>query len=319
MNICARTFALVLALTGCETAPPLTPEADEYILGVLPDTQYYAARCPEVFAAQTSWLAEVADDLNLAFVVHLGDLTDDGNETQWQAASDAMANLEGVVPYSVLPGNHDLGVDGDARSRESELDEWFPPTRFGAEVVSTQPIGSMSNSFHRAQTSFGRDVCILALEFAPRQETIDWAQRVLADASDCETILTTHAFLDDSGERYQAGRGQLYHPDSYGVADAEEVYDGEELFQALVVPYSQIRMVLSGHALGAGVARRTDVRVDGSRVVQMLSNYQERGPCGGDGFLRLIAVSPDGLRVRSYSPTEGVSLSDDDNSFDIAD
>lgn len=305
-------------VSACGDEPPvLVPEAGEYVIGVLPDTQHYAARCPEVFAAQASWLADVTPSLGLEFVAHLGDLTDDGNEGQWQVASDSMAALDGVVPYSVLPGNHDLGVDGDARDRESELDEWFPISRFGASLVETFPEGSMANSFHRVTTSIGTDVCILALEFGPRQQTVDWADAMLSAASECETVFSTHAYLHDNGERYEAERGQPYHPDDYGIADGEDVYDGEELFQALVLPHSQIRMVLSGHALGGGVARKVDVREDGTQVVQMLSNYQERGPCGGDGFLRLIAVSPDGLRVRTYSPTENVLLDDDANSFDL--
>ena len=77
-----------------------------------------------------------------------------------------------------------------------------------------------------------------------------------------------------------------------------------------------MRLVLSGHAL-EGAARRLDERADGTAALQILSNYQERGDCGGDGFLRLMAISPSGVRVLSYSPTLDATLEDDANSFDV--
>ena len=312
-------FGILGLLTGCgenSGAPPLVPETGEFVIGVLPDTQIYAARCPEVFEAQTAWLAENADALSLRFVIHLGDLTDDGNGPQWQVASDAMAELDGRVPYSVLPGNHDIGVNGDASTRDGMLDTWFPVDRFTDTLVDSYPAGSSINSFHRFDAGDHTE-CVMALEFGPRQDVVDWAAGVLAANADCPTTLSTHAYLYDDGERYSDASTQLYHPDSYGIARTEDVYDGEELYQALVAPSSQVRMVLSGHVLGTGVARRIDRRADNTSVVQMLSNFQEQGPCGGDGFLRLIGVSPEGIRVRTYSPTLDVSLEDNEHHFDV--
>lgn len=308
---------LVVSIAGCQApAFEFAPQADEWVLGVLPDTQYYSARCPEVFDAQTAWFAEHREELGLDFIVHLGDLTDDGNEPQWQVASDAMATLDGVVPYSVLPGNHDIGVDGDASTRDGEIDMWFPPSRFSSALVETFPEGSISNSFHRFTTRTGVEQCVLALEFGPRIPTVDWARALLEANAGCETVLTTHAYLHDNGERYSS-RDQPFHPDSYGIGQSEEVFDGEDLYEALVVPYSQVRMVLSGHALNGGAARRLDERADGTAALQILSNYQERGDCGGDGFLRVMAISPTGVRVRSYSPTLDATLSDDAHEFDV--
>jgi len=70
---------------------------------VLPDTQFYAAAYPEIFRAQTKWIADNRDSANLVAVLHEGDLVDDPTSlAQWQVASDAFATLDGVIPYLVL-------------------------------------------------------------------------------------------------------------------------------------------------------------------------------------------------------------------------
>ena len=75
---------------------------------ILPDTQYYAAAYPDVFADQTNWILGQKTALNIAAVLHVGDIVDTSDSPyQWDVAGAAMHSLDGIVPYVVVPGNHD--------------------------------------------------------------------------------------------------------------------------------------------------------------------------------------------------------------------
>ena len=109
-----------------------------FTLAALPDTQYYTSRttatslsaCPtyaSIFNAQTQWIVDHRTTNNIAFVSHLGDMTETGNndtdDSEWTVGDAAMKKLEAVnppaggIPYGFAPGNHDL--TGELRSTRS--------------------------------------------------------------------------------------------------------------------------------------------------------------------------------------------------------
>jgi hypothetical protein len=94
------------------------------------------------------------------------------------------------------------------------------------------------------------------------------------------------------------------------------VNDGEEIWQKLVEPNSNVRFVLCGHVLGTGTARLTSQRADGTTVHQILANYQML-PLGGGGFLRTMTFYPGQrlVHVGTYSPYLDRSKTDDANDF----
>jgi len=78
-------LATPLACTG-EPDEPVGDDDDDaatFTVVALPDTQIYADDHPELFDAQTTWIADQADALNIAFVTHLGEVVNNGpNERQ---------------------------------------------------------------------------------------------------------------------------------------------------------------------------------------------------------------------------------------------
>ena len=122
----------VAPLFGQEPAETNRPPELPYVAGsttlaVLPDTQYYSQKYPLHFEVQTRWIADSRDLLNIAFVTHLGDIVDsEAEEQQWMRADRAMRLLDGLVPYAVVPGNHDMNSD-----RGTPLyHRYFPESRF---------------------------------------------------------------------------------------------------------------------------------------------------------------------------------------------
>jgi hypothetical protein len=303
--------------------PPSPPDLPLFFEGsttfvVLPDTQFYAARYPSIFSLQTSWIAQSAVEHNIAYVFHLGDIVNSNSTMEWKRASAAMAELDGLVPYGLVTGNHDYGPYGKATTRETLLNDWFSfddvelmPSFGGAY----QP-GRLDNTYHLFDAGPHSWIAVL-LEWAPRDEVVAWANSVMEQHPDRLGILVTHAYLNYNDHRLDHTiNGQSPHnPHHYGTPGA--VNDGEELWQKLVRRHRFV-LTLSGHILGDGTGHLASVNDHGRVVHQILSNYQHR-EFGGEGFLRLLELMPDGrtMHVRTYSPLLEQRLTAPDQQFVI--
>lgn len=304
-------------------APPPFP-AGAWTIVVLPDTQVYARRHPELFEAQIEWIRRHAKDRNIRYVLHLGDITNNNNAPQWEVAKRAMSRLDGVVPYALVGGNHDYGPDGKSANRETLLNEYFPlslfekwPTFGGA----MEP-GKIDNTFHCFEAG-GEKWIVLALEWSPRDQVVEWANRVLDEHPDHRGILITHAYLTSFSQRYdyaKYGEAQAATPHHYPLSGRPEgVNDGEELWQKLVSRHPNMVMTINGHDLQDGVGRLSSTGVQGNTVHQMLANYQVVNPQGGNGLLRLYEFLPGNqtVQVRTYSPALDEYLTDVQNQFTL--
>jgi Calcineurin-like phosphoesterase len=313
-NVCQRQPAPV-KITPSPARPTFTPGAA--MLAVLPDTQYYAINFPGVYNAQTSWIATNARARNIGYVLHLGDIVDQNSPREWQRASSAMGLLDGVVPYALVPGNHDIGPGGIATTRDTLLNQFFSydktatwPTFGGA----FEP-GKLENTYHLFELG-GRPYIVIALEWGPRNEVLAWADSVMAAHPDRFGIMITHAYLNNNDWRYDMtdmAHPQDFNPHAYGTAGG--VNDGEQIWQKLIRRH-QFVMTFNGHVLGDGTGYLASVTDKGNTCHQMLSNYQFRN-LGGEGFLRLVEFLPDDqtVRVYSYSPLFDSYLSEPDQSF----
>ena len=80
-----------------------------FTVAVVPDTQYAAESYPAIFASQMRFLAARRADLNLALVMHSGDVVDEAAVPgQWKNAKTYLSYLSGKVPFVVAAGNHDV-------------------------------------------------------------------------------------------------------------------------------------------------------------------------------------------------------------------
>jgi hypothetical protein len=104
---------------------PAIPGKNKFTVVVLPDTQHYSDRFPANFHAQTRWIVENQKDRNIAYVMHLGDITHRDTPKEWEVASTAMGHLNNKVPYSISTGNHDYNGN-KFTGRESHFNEYFP-------------------------------------------------------------------------------------------------------------------------------------------------------------------------------------------------
>ena len=124
----------------------------DFSLVALPDTQFYAAEknggLKEMFTAQTDWIVSNRVDRNIAYVAHLGDISDSGdiksgipNLTEWRNATNAMYRLDNPVttllqhgiPYGLAVGNHDEEPIGSAEGTTTFYNQYFGVSHFAGK------------------------------------------------------------------------------------------------------------------------------------------------------------------------------------------
>jgi hypothetical protein len=288
-----------------------------WTLAILPDTQNYAERYPGLLLAQTAWIARHREQFNIRYVLHEGDITNGNQEFEWQRVREAFDELEGKVPYALAMGNHDYMGSGRAESRQTLLNRYFPDDEFKKWPTygGLMKDGEMQNCYHLFRAG-GTDWIVLALEYAPRDETIAWAGGVLEKHRDRQAIVVTHAYLYDDGTRYDYAakkKSQEYSPHSTPTPGS--MNDGEELWNKLIKRHN-VAFVFSGHVLGTGAAALSSKNDAGKTVHQVLANYQMR-PLGGEAYLRLVEFLPDGktVQIKTYSPLYDRYLTEENQQF----
>ena len=296
--------------------------ADTFTVAVLPDTQFYACEYAEIFERQTQWIVDQRDARGIGLVVHTGDIVDANVRAQWDVAASSLHLLDGALPYMLATGNHDVS-DG----RESLIDDYFvrPDGAAGALAPSPYDPDRFENTFVTVRLA-GQPWLFIGLEFGARDAVVEWAGEVLAANADVPAVLFTHAYLYSDGSRYDRAVQPLqpYHPDAYAITPELGINDGEDLWRKLIEPHENVRLVLSGHVIPDGTARSVATRASGSRVHQLLANYQQCAQCpcteseGGGGYLRLLEFdAAERIAVTTYSPHRDAALADDENTFTL--
>lgn len=314
-----RAFYRLSQPSPAPEVPPFIPGS--WTLAVLPDTQIYSQTYPEIFQDQTRWIAANKERYNIQYVFHLGDIVNVNVPSQWTNAQRALSMLDGVVPYALVPGNHDY--NGGATNRSTLLNQFFPISKFESWPTfgGAMQAGKMENTYHLFSAG-GVDWLVVALEWGPRNSTVAWADQIISQHPNRKVFLITHAFtyFDDTRYDWNAkGTSQSWNPHSYATAnDPDGTNDGEDMWQKFVRKHPNFVMALNGHVLGDGLGRLTTPGDYGNHIHQILVNYQMQ-PLGGEGYLRLIEFLPDGktLQFKSYSPYYGTYKIDPQNQFTL--
>ena len=113
--------------------PQLFPQtlSDQFTIVALPDTQFYSKTYPSIFTAQTQWIVNNRQALNIQLVLGLGDIVDAAGQTyQWTNAVNAVNLMNGKVPYLMAIGNHDYDQNDPSQRRAAAFNKYFGPARY---------------------------------------------------------------------------------------------------------------------------------------------------------------------------------------------
>lgn len=276
----------------------LLTAASPFTFAVLPDTQIYV-RYPflDFFDSQTRWIVDNKDSRNIVHVFQEGDCTDFNTDPEWLKFKNVMSRLDGVVPYSLVPGNHD-GLDASPWDT-SRFNQYYPVAAFTNQETfgGVFEAGKLDNSFQLTRAG-GVDWLILGLEFGPRDEVLAWANLVVTNHPGHKAILLTHAHVYSDDTLFDTSRAQSWNPIHYGRPN-----DGVRVWNKLIRHHANFALVFSGHVLNDGAGRVVMTGNHGNQVYQMLANYQYY-PNGGNSLMRLVEFVPaeDKFTVKTYAP-----------------
>lgn len=291
--------ALTLALVPCAQADDAL--GSRFTLAILPDTQFYsrydAPSGGSMFADrygsnpfefQTHFVVDNAKALNIPFTSHLGDVVDESDVAdQWDVADKAMKVLEdGKMDYSILPGNHDLRMDGatSAFTQHFGEDRAKENSTFGGRTVGQVDGQDVESEYHIFEAE-GQRYLLFALGFRAPDETLAWAQKVIDENPTLPVIVTSHEISNIDGE------GNIGLTPEYG----------QHLWDSFIARNDQIFLTIAGHHHGAGYSVLKNNY--GHDVVTILQDYQ-MAYLGGNGLMGLLQFDLTGneLDMTALSP-----------------
>ena len=170
--------------------------AEDFLFIAIPDTQSNAQYNNTVLQAQFDWIenryvSPPAGQPDLVFVTHLGDLVNTATDaTQWSNIDAAFDQLDPVgAPYSVGPGNHDLGTLYSTN---------FGNSRFTGKTWYQGYYTSGNDNYNNFSffSAGGMDFIVINLQYQVTSGALDWADALLKANTTKRGIVVQHDILN---------------------------------------------------------------------------------------------------------------------------
>ena len=288
-TLAAPSVTLLASPSGAQAAPAgraFDGRSPRFTIAVLPDTQYLFdadSADPAPLNETFRYLLEQRGETNIAFMTHLGDITEHGTADEISLAGDCFRRLDGRLPYSVLAGNHDVRSGTDDSRGDTPYRQEFGPHRFAGSPTFLGASPDGYNSAHLL-TAAGQQWLVLALDWRISDAGLRWAQQTITGHAGVPVIVTTHdlAYADNAGTAVLSANGQ-------------------RLWNRLIRDNDQVFLTLNGHYWPPG--RATLPNAAGHDVHVHVTNYQDRY-YGGAAMIRLYTfdLARSVIDVETFSP-----------------
>ncbi len=306
-----------------------------YSFAVIGDIQYSSEFYPESLPIMHQWIVDNADDRNIVYYINAGDITNRDTAYEWENAKAAISLMDGIVPYSLVRGNHDI-KNHKASTNQTYHDNYCADIGYATTTVGASLRG------HGLDTYFGTDdpdsntdyvdqfkapiggryeestlintwttfeagsskYLVMNLDYGPSDKVLKWAGEVVAAHPDHKVIFNTHCYMISSG--------------AYSLQDTDEkdlsgilIPDGDPqrntgygIWQKLVSQYENVEMMICGHVTNGRLAVNQREGVHGNTVTEMLvcpQVYDNR--FRGLGMIAMYYFNEDGseMDVEFYS------------------
>lgn len=265
----------------------------EYILviGDIQDYTYDAKLARKQFRQTMDWAyAMHRKGYQIDAILQTGDLTNNDEKWQYEVFEYYTKKVAEQVLYVPIIGNHDYtwGANSIINNRQDTRYNQF--THFAnleEHVVKYYEEGRLENIIVKT-TVHSRPFYILALEYGPRPDVLQWAAAFVSTHPDDEFLLMTHEYISRQGQRINDAGS-----DGIRQFSGQPATSPETIWQQLVFPYNNVRCVLCGHN---GFSQRLFTpNAAGREVPQILFNLQYL-PNGGDGYI-MVWELPKGSRM----------------------
>lgn len=278
---------------------PVTDYA--YSMAVVGDTQTLAYYYQSQFAQLYSWIADNAKAKKMEYVIGLGDITDKDTKAEWTMAKNFTKMLDGVVPYSLVRGNHDS---------VEMFNKYFPYADYSSKVTGTFD-ESMLNTYHTFNVGKIKYL-MLTLDMGPSDEVLEWANKVVSDHPDYNVIVSTHVYLYHDGTTLDVN-------DNAAASKCGGINDGDDIWDKFVKKHKNIVLVLSGHDPYDKIVTTQTKGENGNIVTQMLIDPQHTDKTyTGAALVAMLYFSEDGSHIDvEYLSTANEKYFLEDNQFSV--
>jgi len=321
------TFISILPSTSCGDTL-----GETFSIVSIPDTQEMADRFPVPFNQMTDWIVDNTDAYNIKFVVHLGDMVDDGDNdvNEWTTAREAMDRLfDNSTPVLGTVGNHDY--DDEFGGHPKDTDWWnnyFPLSLWSNNINNASHCqfggsypDTTSNNMYAYFNASGEQFMVIGMSFCENDSEMQWLNDTLNGNRDKHVIMFAHSHInhDDTyfGETLGCGETVCYVCQNYtgATGGGETVNDGDDVYNEVLSYHDNIALVLSGHQTCTscvdwddnGMVNETtnasyQTGLFDPSCYQFLHNYQQYTN-GGDGTINIwtFNLSANTINVTTYT------------------
>ena len=265
-----------------------------YTLAFLPDPQYTTDHFPKKLPNTFDWLLENKDKQNIQYFIGLGDMTDHSTNNEWKIINDQYKRLDGIIPYSLVKGNH----DGAAlfNSTHNSITPYYKHVKENGGMMDEKSVINTYLFFEVGEVKY----MIINLDFGATDDVLAWVDGIVEANPDRRVIIATHGFMNRDGT--PLSRDDYASPNEYN----EAWNSGDEMWEKCFKKHANIQMVVSGHISYDDIIC-TEVKGDNGNVVyQILMDTQSTDDdLAGAGFIGLMHFTEDGnhARVEYYSAT----------------
>ncbi len=250
----------------------------DYTLMVVPDMQAMNYWKKDNFKQQSQWIVDSAEELNTQFVMYLGDMVEskysvnpEATEKEWQDASKYISMLDGKVPYSVILGNHDYD-NWATKDRSTTMfnkyfsyDKYSKTEYFGGAFKN----GCMDNYYSLIKIG-NVEYLIMCLEYGPRTNVVNWADRIISEHPNSRVIVTTHSYVEPDGSLVD---GDDKHSPTITI-NYDKSNNAVDMWEKCLKKHSNVFMVFSGHLCSDYIVMRQDKGINGNTVTSFLVDAQ---------------------------------------------
>jgi hypothetical protein len=252
----------------------------------------YSANNPQILQSQVQWVLNNISNLNIQFVTHTGNITNDGsNVNLWESVcgESNQPNLKSLP--SQIPCGYSTGLkDSYISNGVTKLSLFDDPKYFHYRNFETYSwyLGHYDSTNDCSYQIFqinGVNYLILHLCYSPSPDQLQWARVVLDSYPSHRVIISTNSYLNIDGGYSNSG----VNINHYLVNECDNVF-----------------LILSGNSYGTF---HRLIMIGDRKVHAITANYSGENN-GGNGWLRVYQFNENSINVYSYSPTLNITRND---------
>ena len=278
------------------------PDIDyAYSFAVIGDTQWLSKYSTAKMEGIYDWILENQESKKIAHVFGLGDITEDwntaGKEQEWIRAHQYISKLNGIIPYSLVRGNHD---------EAKYFNKYFATEEYMSQYNGYfMTEGDVTNSY-KLFTIGSTDYLSMTLDYGASDEILAWANAVVLAHPNHRVIVTTHGYQGCDGDRLTydnvSNGGDITSATDVNtnVGEPPRGYNnGQAMWEKFVSRHPNIFLLLNGHAAMDDVVLLQSEGNHGNVVNQMLIDPQWLDPMNynGIGMVCMLYFTEDGSQM----------------------